>query len=168
MPVKSLIWCSLGDSEPFMKTIILPVFLLIPVLSAFAADSTYQDKLRAAHDRFSYLEMVNSDYRKSQPRLSPEQEQEMLRLHGQLLRDDPIWALQRQISADVDALKAIPTKADPDVALIDTLKNLLAFVSANEDQATSRAQAEEYARTMRQFVARRDYEGAKAWSKSPR
>jgi hypothetical protein len=151
-----------------MKTIILPVFLLIPVLSAFAADSTYQDKLRAAHDRFSYLEMVNSDYRKSQPRLSPEQEEEMLRLHGQLLRDDPIWALHRQLSADIEALKAIPAKTDSDVALIDTLKNLLAVVDADDGKVTTRAQADEFARTMRQFVARRDYEGAKAWSKSSR
>lgn len=148
-----------------MKPIILSVLSLIPLLSGFASDSTYQDKLRAVHDRFAYLEMLNSDYRKSQPRLSPEQEQELFRLHGQLLRDDPVWVLYRQLSADIEALKAIPTKTDSDAALIDTLKNLLVFVTAHDDKATTRAQADEYARAMRQFVARRDYEGAKAWSK---
>lgn len=148
-----------------MKPIILPVLLLIPGLSAFASDSTYRETLRKVHDRFSYLEMVGSDYRKTQPILSPEQEQERLRLQGQLLRDDPIWVLQKQIDADIEALKALPDKTGSDAALIDTLKNLLAFVSAHDDKATTRAQAEEYAKAMRQFVARRDYEGAKAWSK---
>lgn len=90
----------------------------------------------------------------------------MLQLHGQLLRDDPIWVLSKQIDADIEALKALPNKTDSDAALIDTLKNLLALVDAHYDEATTRAQADEYARAMRQFVARRDYEGAKAWSKS--
>ena len=148
-----------------MKSIILPLLLLFSGLSAFASDSTYRDTLRKVHDRFAYLEMVGSDYRKPQPILSPEQEQEFLRLQGQLLRDDPIWVLQKQIYADIDALKALPAKTDSDAALIETLKNLFAVVSAHDDRATTRAQAEEYARTMLQFVARRDYEGAKAWAK---
>jgi len=148
-----------------MKPIILSLLLFTPVLRAFAADFAYQNTLRTVHDRFAYLEMLNSDYRKPQPRLSPEQEQELFRLHGQLLRDDPIWVLQRQIDADIQALKAVPTKTDSDAALIDTLKNLLAFVSGHDDKATTHAQAVEYARAMRQFVARRDLEGAKAWSK---
>jgi hypothetical protein len=146
-----------------MKPIILSLLLLIPGSRVFASDSTYQDTLRAVHDRFAYLEMLRSDYRKSEPRLSPEQEQEWLRLHGQLLRDDPVWVLYRQISADIEALKAAPTKTDSDAALIDTLKNLVAFVNEHDEKATTRAQADEYARAMRQFVARRDYEGAKAW-----
>lgn len=149
-----------------MKPIILSLLLLTPVLRAFATDSAYQNTLRTVHDRFAYLEMLGSDYRKSEPRLSPEQEQELLRLHGQLLRDDPVWVLCRQIDADIQALKGAPTKTNADAALLDTLKNLLAFVSAHDDKATSRAQADEYARAMRQFVVRRDYEGAKAWSKT--
>lgn len=148
-----------------MKPIILSLLLLIPGLRAFASDFTYQDTLRAAHDRFAYLETLRSDYRKSQPILSPEQEQERLRLHGQLLRDDPIWVLYEQINADIQALKAVQTKTDSDAALIDTLRNLLAYVNAHDDKATTRAQADEYARAMRQFVARRDYEGIMAWSK---
>jgi hypothetical protein len=148
-----------------MKPIILSLLLLIPVSTAFASDSTYQETLRAVHHRFDELEMLGSDYRKAQPRLSPEQEQERLRLHGQLLRDDPIWVLYNQIDADIEALKAVPTKTDSDAALIDTLKNLLAYVHGHNDQATTRAQADEYARALRQFVARRDYEGIKVWSK---
>jgi len=149
-----------------MKAIILALLLLSFGLSAFASDPTYQDALRKVHDRFAYLEMLRSDYRKTQPILSPEQEQERLQLHGQLLRDDPVWVLYEQINADVDALKALPTKTESDAALIETLKNLIAFVRAHDDKATTRAQADEYAMSMRQFVARRDYEGAKAWSKT--
>jgi len=52
------------------------------------------------------------------------------------------------------------------MALIETLKNLLAVVSGLDDRASTRAQAEEHATLLRQFVARRDYDGAVRWAET--
>jgi hypothetical protein len=144
----------------------LSLLLLSPLLRVSAADSSYRETLTAVHDRFARLEMEANDYRKAQPILSPDQEQEFLRLHGQLLRDDPVWALLRQLYDDIKAVDAIPEKTSADKALLETLKNLLATVSSHAETATTRKQAEEYALALRQFVARRDFEGAKAWSQA--
>jgi hypothetical protein len=149
-----------------MKPTILLLLLLATVPDGLAQDAGYRANLQSLHDRFAALEMVRHDYLKPQPRLSPEQEQERLRLHGQLVRDDPVWVLYEQLDADIKALEAARTKTDSDTGLINTLKNLLATVTGVLDQPTTRAQADEYATALRQFVARRDEAGATAWSKS--
>ena len=49
---------------------------------------------------------------------------------------------------------------------MEILKDLLAYVSAFEERATTRAQAEQFATALRQFVVRRDVAGASTWAKS--
>ena len=149
-----------------MKPTILCLFLLLTVSHLRAGDSSYRENLLKLRDRCSELETEASDYRKPEPKLSPEKEEEMFRLHGQLLREDPVGMLQDQIYADIRALDAVRTKTSADAALIDTLKDLLASVSGVADQAATRAQAEEHATTLRQFVARRDVAGIRVWSEA--
>jgi hypothetical protein len=151
-----------------MKPTILSLLWIIFALNVCAKEPTYREALQALHDRFAKLEMERHDYRKPEPRLTAEEEQERVRLHGQLLRDDPVWVLIEQMLADIRALEELRTKTEADSVLIETLKDLLAGVAGFSDRATSRAQAEEDARALRQFVVRRDVEGLRAWSKSQR
>lgn len=76
------------------------MFLLLTAAGLRAEDSSYRESLRNLRDRCSELEAEASDYRKPEPRLTPEKEQELFRLQGQLLRDDPVGTLSNQISAD--------------------------------------------------------------------
>ena len=149
-----------------MKPAILFLFLLAIVPNAGAQDSNYRQNLQKMQDRCSQLEMEANDYRKPDLRLTPEKERELFCLQGQLRREDPVGALRDEIHADIRVLDALPTKTAADTALIETLKNFLADVSGAADLATTRAQAEEHATAMRQFVTRRDVAGLKAWTEA--
>ncbi|MHA3775426.1 hypothetical protein ACXR0O_28230 [Verrucomicrobiota bacterium sgz303538] len=92
-----------------------------------------------------------------------EQEEEYLRLVGQLLIYDPVWALTEQIQADIDALLAVRSRTPADKAALEDLKDFLAITSGIEPAAT-RKEAEEITTTLRQFLARRDGRGALAWA----
>lgn len=147
-----------------MKPIILCLSLFLTAPYLRAEDSSYRQSLEKLRHRCSELQIEESDYRKPKPSLTPEKEQELFRLQGQLLRDDPVAALSSQIDADWRALDALKTKTAADTALIETLKNLQAEVDAATDAATTRAQAVEHATALRQFVARRDVAGIKVWT----
>ena len=90
-----------------MKRTIVLLLLSLPLLGVSAQEGKYRETLQGLHDRFAALEMKQNDYRASQPRLSPEEEQDRRCLHGQLLRDDPIWAVMRELQADIYALEAL-------------------------------------------------------------
>ena len=98
--------------------------------------------------------------------MPPAKEEEYLRLLGKLLTDDPVWALARQIQADIDALSALPARTPADGAIMVSLKDLLAYVSGFLQRATTRAQAEQFATALRQFVVHRDVAGASTWADS--
>jgi hypothetical protein len=136
-----------------------------------AEDSKYQAELRQARERLQPLEIERADYRKitqeeRRPKLAPAQEAERYRLLGQLLNDDPVWAVAQQIQADLSALVAVIPRPLADAAIVDDLKDLLAITSGLEDRATTQAQAEEFATALRQFLARRDVTGARAWARA--
>ena len=136
------------------------------VLHAGGDEPTYLPGLKATHERLRVLEAERHDYRKPKPGLPPAEEEERLRLLGQLLTDDPVWILAQQIQADISALVALRPQSPADVATIDALKELLAITAGFEERATTRAQAEQFAVSLRQFVARRNAAGAKAWATS--
>jgi hypothetical protein len=94
------------------------------------------------------------------------QEEERFRVLGQLLTEDPVWALARQIEADISAIVALPKKTPADTAVLEDLKDFLAVSSGIADRANTQAEAEGYAMTLRQFFVRRDASGAVAWAKS--
>ena len=149
-----------------MKQTLL-AFLLVVLLPQVQADeSAYLGALKVAHERFRVLESERNDYRKARTGLPPAQEAERLHLLGQLLTDDPLWALSQQIQADISALSALPALTPADGALMETLKDLLVYVSGFEERATTLAQAEQFASMLRQFVVRRDAAGARKWARS--
>jgi hypothetical protein len=138
-------------------------FSFLPL--AWAEDSPYLAALKATHERFRILDAERNDYRRLKPELPPAKEEERLRLLGQLLTDDPVWELSQQIQADITALVAVRPQTPADVAIIESLKDLLACVAGFDERATTRAQAEQFATALRQFVALRDVAGASAWAK---
>lgn len=149
-----------------MKRSIL-LFLLLALASHMQAeDSAYRAGLNAAHERLRDLEIERCDYRKTTTGLPTAKEEERLRLLGQVLDDDPVWVLLNQIQADISALVAIRQRTTTDDALVESLKDFLVIVSGFGERATTRPQAEMFATTLRQFIARRDVTGASTWAKS--
>jgi len=146
------------------------IFLFsVAVIQASADESAYLPSIKATHKRLSFLEAERRDWRywrKPEPVLPAAQEQERLRLLGQLLTDDPVWTLAQQVQADIWALVALQPRSPADGTAIDALKELLAIIGGFEERATTRTQAEQFATTLRQFVARRDVTGAHTWAKS--
>src|SRR4051794_1759059 len=97
-----------------MKPAIL-FFLFISLFSqAWAEDSAYLTALKAAHERFRILDIQRNDYRKLKPELPAAEEEERFRLLGQLLTDDPVWALAQQVDADITTLAAVSAKTPAD------------------------------------------------------
>jgi hypothetical protein len=149
-----------------MKQAIPAILFLASVLPSPADDSAYRTAIDSAHERFRILEVELHDYRKVVPALPPAQEEERHRLLGQLIADDPVWALAEEIQADISALAAIRQRSPADSDILESLKDLLAITSGFQGRATTRAQAEQFATALRQFVARRDALGASTWAKS--
>ena len=148
-----------------MKRAVLSFLFVALLLQAHADDSPYRISLTSSHERYRVLNAERNDYRKPKPGLPPAQEDERLRLLGQLLTEDPVWALQQQLQADIDALLAVHPQTPADAAILSSLKDLLAITSLVEDRPTTRAQAEQFAIALRQFIARRDVDGAHNWAK---
>lgn len=149
-----------------MKPTILTSILVAFVLQAHAEELPYQTALNAARERLNTLNAEMHDYRKVKPELPPAQQEERLRLLGQLVADDPIWILSEQLQADISALAAIRSRTPADDATLDSLKDLLAITGGLQDRATSQKQAQQLATALRQFIARRDATGASTWAKS--
>jgi len=149
-----------------MKPTILTSFLIAFALQSHAEDPTYRTALKFARERFNTLDAEMHDYRKVKPELPPAQQEERLRLLGQLVADDPIWMLSEQLKADISALAAIRSRTPTDDAILDILKEFLAIISGIQDRATTRKQAEQFATALRQFIARRDATGAITWANS--
>ena len=144
------------------------------VLHAEAQDSAYQTSLQQLRERLEELQIQRADYRKIRPddrspKLPPAQEAERYSLLGQLFSDDPIWALQQQLQADIDALAdaSKPEVRAANRAVLEDLKDLGALISAFEGRVPTREQADAMVAALRQFIARRDVDGARAWAKKP-
>jgi len=97
--------------------------------------------------------------------LSTSEEKERLCLLGQLIDQDPVLALTRDIIADAQALEEGPDK--PEVhAAVEKLRQLALITTGFEGRATTLAEAKSFANVLRKFVVRRDVEGARAWAKA--
>lgn len=146
-----------------MKHTLLFVVFVTLFLQARAEDTQYRATLKSAHERYHVLDAERNDYRKAKPGLPADQEDEYRRVVGQLLLEDPVWALTQQIQADIDALLALRSRTPADNAALENLKDFLAIISGLKP-ATTRKEAEQFATTLRQFIARRDAAGALAWA----
>jgi len=149
-----------------MKRTLLSLLFVTLLPQVEAADPPYLASLKVTRERFGFLEAHRNDYRKPKPELPPTQEEERLRLLGQLLTDDPIWALQNQVQADIDALAVLRPRTPADDTILEALKDILAITGGFDERATTRTEAEKFATALRQFAARRDAVGASAWAKS--
>ena len=149
-----------------MKSFVFTLLALVPFLNAHGEETEYQKELQSLWDRFATLDTERADYRKPRPKLTAAQEEEWLRLRGQLLRDDPIFTVCEHLQMDLEALKALPSPTDRDKELIETFKELLAIVGSCRDRTATLAEATACATTLRQFIARRDSQGAIQWLKA--
>lgn len=149
-----------------MQRIILVLLFIACASRTFADDTDYQRALRAAHARLEAFNARRYDPRKSKPQLTATEEQERLRLLGQLITDDPVWALAQQVTDDFATLMSGGAKTPADQATAESLKTLLLIATSFQERATTRAEAEVFATILRQFVVRRDVVGATAWAKA--
>lgn len=149
-----------------MKSAILSLLFTALLVQASAEDSTYRATLESAHERYHVLDAERNDYRKPKPGLPAAQEEEYLRLLGQLSIDDPVWVITQQMQADIHALVAVRSRTPAESTVLEDLKDLLAITSGVEKRATTRQEAETLATSLRQFIARRDVAGARTWARS--
>jgi hypothetical protein len=140
-------------------TVLLFVFLL-DITRSFAGEPSFRAEIAAVRNR--YLALGN---RKAIGRsLSAAEEKERLCLLGQLIDQDPVTALTRDIIADIHALEEGSGKPEEHAA-VEKLTELAQITTGFEGRATTLGEAKSFANVLRKFVVRRDVEGAKAWAK---
>jgi hypothetical protein len=124
-----------------------------------ANDPSYHDEITAVTNR--YVALAN---RKALGGiLSPAEDKERQCLLGQLIEQNPVWALTNEIVADAQALK----QGKPEErAAANKLLELAAITGGFQLRATTLAEAESFASILREFVVRRDVEGAREWAKA--
>jgi hypothetical protein len=140
--------------------------IIVSLSQVQAGEFDYRTKVDSTRERFESLDLAFNDYRKNQRGLPPQEEEERLRLFGRLLNEDPVWGVALQLRADIDAITSISPQAPADRELLERLKDLLAITCEMDGRAHSRQEAETYAKSLRQFIARRDVDGARLWVKS--
>jgi hypothetical protein len=144
----------------FVKSAFLAFLLVASPWAALADDSSYHAEITDIRRR--YLALENRKVMGSS--LSPAEEKERLCLLGQLIDQDPVSALTRDIVADVHALEG--SGKPEEHATAEKLVELSAITTGFEGRATTLAEAKSFASILRKFVVRRDVEGAKAWAKA--
>ena len=135
--------------------------VLLPVASLWRAlcdERSYHAEITAARSR--YLSLEN---RKAMGgSLSAAEEKERQCLLGQLIDQDPLFVLTREI-AKAQALE-LGSDTSEERATIERLTVLWQIATQFESSATTLPEAKAFANTLRKFVARRDVDGARAWA----
>jgi hypothetical protein len=144
-----------------MKSALVALLLLTSLWMAVCDEPSYQIEIAAAPNR--YLALENRKALGSN--LSAAEEKERQCLLGQLIDQDPVLALTREIVAEAQALQ-LGSDTPEERATIEKLTKLWQIATQFEDRATTLAEAKSFANTLRKFVARRDVDGARAWAKA--
>ena len=144
-----------------MKSILFAVLLIGFSSLASADDPSYRTRIDAAHRRLG--ELIKQF---GLGKIPPAAEKEKFTLYGQLMLEDPVWALQREIGADINALGNGKLPTPEEAAQIGALRQLQGIVGEFSQRATTVPEAESFASILRQFVVRRDVDGARTWAKA--
>ena len=148
---------SLCLKSAFVSLLVFPWFG-----TALSDDTSYQAEVAATQNR--YLALAN---RKAMGgSLSPAEEQQRLCLLGELIDRNPVWALTRDITADYQAISSGKRPSAEESATAEKLLQLIQITTSFEHRATTLSEANAFATILRQFVVRRDVDGAKAWVKA--
>jgi hypothetical protein len=123
-------------------------------------EPSYREKIHAVHQKLSDLEAKNL----RNNGLSPAEQKERFTLVGELTDEDPVWALYHNMIEDLQALGSGRTPEE--AAEVTDLRELLPIVAEFSQRATTLPEARAFASILRQFVVRRDVDGAKAWAKA--
>ena len=143
-----------------MKLTVLFFVFLLDITRSFADEPTFRAEIAAVRNRYHTL-----GYRKAVGgSLSAAEEKERQCLLGQLIDQDPVTALTRDIVADIEAING--SGKPEERAAVEKLRELAYITTTFEGRATELGEAKSFANTLRKFVVRRDVEGAKAWAKA--
>jgi hypothetical protein len=143
-----------------MKLTVLFFVFLLDITRSFADESTFRAEIAAVRHRYHTL-----GNRKAMGKsLSTAEEKERQCLLGQLIDQDPVTALTRDIMASIQAIEG--SDKPEERALVKTLSELAYITTTFEGRATELGEAKSFANTLRKFVVRRDVEGAKAWAQA--
>jgi hypothetical protein len=145
-----------------VKLTVVALLLVAYASAALADEPSYRATIDAAHRRLNDL---NRKLMREHG-LPPNEETERFALIGRLTTEDPVWALSRQIPADISALGSGRTPTAEEATEITDLHELQAIVDEFSRRATTLSEARAFASILRQFVVRRDVDGAKAWARA--
>ena len=144
-----------------MKYLLFALILIVLTQAAIAEEQSYRDNVDTAQRR--YLELENRlQFGHS---LTPAEEVERYTALGRLIIDNPVWALTRDVTLDYQALRSGKPRTAEVTATAEKLLQLLQITSSLEHRATTLPEANAFASILREFVARRDVDGARAWAK---
>ena len=147
--------------RPCVKVILIAVSFAAPLWPAQGDEPSYQADVHATLGRYLALENRKQTGRT----LPPAEEEERRCLLGRLIDQDPLWALNRELTAEALALQQATVKPQ-EQAQIQKLFEFVQITMEFEHRATTLAEAKSFAQLLRQFIARQDLEGAKAWLKA--
>ena len=144
-----------------MESALVTLLVVTSLWRAVCDEPSYHVEIAATHNR--YLALENRKALGSS--LSPAEEKERQCLLGQLIDQDPVFALTREILAEAQALELGSNKPE-ERATQEKLLALAEITTQFEGRATTLPEAKSFANTLRKFVARRDVDGARAWAKA--
>ena len=127
-------------------------------------DTPYQTTLRKIEDRHMALEAERFHPGNTAKILSPADEKELQQLTGQLMELHPLWVLFNQLAADIRVLAVQKPLDAKDAALLEDLKEFLAFSAVMQGRAKNLEEAQEQTDVLRRFIVRRDFQGLKKWT----
>jgi|ERR1043166_3013603 hypothetical protein len=143
------------------KSALLAIILTVSTRVGLANDPSYHEEITAITNRYRTL----ANRKASGGILSPAEEKERQCLLGQLIDQDPVSELTREVTAEFLTFERLSEKAD-ERATAEKLLQLVQITTAFEGRAESLGEARSIASALRKFLARRDVEGARAWAKA--
>jgi hypothetical protein len=144
-----------------VKSALVVLLLVTSLWRARCDEPSYRAGIAAARNR--YLALGNRKALGSA--LSAAEEKERQCLLGQLIDQDPVFALTREIVAEAQALE-LGSDTPEERATIKKLTELWQITTQFEGRATELGEAKSFANALRKFVARRDVDGARSWAKA--
>jgi len=140
-----------------MKTLLfLLVILCMQVcLAADPGAETMRQNLAA-------LELERNDYRKPNRELTPEKEEDRQKIIGWLITNDPVWAIQQEVIAQLTGLALIQTATEVRMDEIDWRKEVLAKLKDIKSLDTSSI-TEKQAGELRALIVLKDKSGLDSW-----
>jgi len=144
-----------------VKSALVLLLLVTSAWNALCDEPSYQTEITAIRNR--YLALGNRKALGSS--LSAAEEKERQCLLGQLIDQDPLYALTREIVHEAQALQLGSGKPEED-AMAKKLFEFTQITTQFEFLATTLPEAQSFSLVLRRFVAHRDLDGARAWAKA--